>query len=175
MKKKPTAQINGANIVVSESGQSILELAVAVPFMLLLLAGSIDFGRYMYDGILIENAAKAGAQYGAQSPQQAAETPDPVTGATGMTRAAVADAQALGVNATSQSCSCGPSFPQTCSSPTPASPAPVATAPPITCPTDYVGTFVQVRVSNSTAFSPFINIGISIPTISRAATAQVAP
>lgn len=175
MKNLKTAQKKAEKIGRSESGQSIIEFAVAVPFMLLLLAGTIDFGRYMYDGILIENAAKAGAQYGAQSPEQAAETPNPLTGATGMTNAAVADAQPLGVNATSQFCSCGPSFPITCSSPTPASPSPVATAPAITCPTDYVGTFVQVRVSNQTAFKPFINIGISVPTISRSATVQVAP
>jgi Flp pilus assembly protein TadG len=50
----------------SESGQTLLELAFLVPILLLLLVGVIEVGRYAYLGILIGNAARAGAEFGMQ-------------------------------------------------------------------------------------------------------------
>lgn len=58
---------------VDDGGQSLLELAVATPFLLLLLAGCVDYGRFMYDGIQLGNAAKAGVAYGAQDPSTAVQ------------------------------------------------------------------------------------------------------
>jgi Flp pilus assembly protein TadG len=55
------------------SGQTVLELALLLPLLLLLLVGVIEIGRYAYFDILISNAARAGAQYGAQSLIQAAD------------------------------------------------------------------------------------------------------
>lgn len=75
-------------LAVDEGGQSLLELAVATPFLLLLLAGCIDYGRFMYDGIQLGNAAKAGVAYGAQNPNTAADTP-------GMINSATADASGV--------------------------------------------------------------------------------
>jgi Flp pilus assembly protein TadG len=37
-----------------------------LPFLLLLLLGVIEIGRYSYAGILVGNAARAGAAYGAE-------------------------------------------------------------------------------------------------------------
>lgn len=51
----------------SDSGQSILEVAIVAPVLVLLLAGTYDIGRYLYAGIEIANAARAGVQYGAQN------------------------------------------------------------------------------------------------------------
>lgn len=53
-----------------------------LPFLLVLLIGVIDFGRAYYDGIELENAARAGAQYGLINP----------TDTTGMVTAAKSDA-----------------------------------------------------------------------------------
>ena len=50
-----------------ERGQSLVELAFVVPLLLLLLVGIIEIGRFAYYSILVSNAARAGAQYGAQS------------------------------------------------------------------------------------------------------------
>jgi Flp pilus assembly protein TadG len=75
-------------LVRSESGAALVEFAVVAPVLLLLLLGLIDFGRYMYDGILAANAARAGAQYGAQTMITAANS-------AGMQNAAYADAQNL--------------------------------------------------------------------------------
>lgn len=49
------------------SGQSLLEVAFMLPFLLLLLLGVIEIGRYAYIGILVGNAARAGAAFGIQS------------------------------------------------------------------------------------------------------------
>ena len=58
----------------SESGQSIFELALLTPFLLALLVGAIELGRYAYISILVGNAARAGAAYGAQGLAQSADT-----------------------------------------------------------------------------------------------------
>jgi Flp pilus assembly protein TadG len=75
-------------LVRCESGTSLVEFAIVLPFLALLLIGLIDFGRYTYDGILAANAARAAVQYGAQNLQKAADVP-------GMRAAAVADAGSL--------------------------------------------------------------------------------
>jgi Flp pilus assembly protein TadG len=51
----------------SQSGQSLTELAILTPMLLLLCIGVIEVGRYAYISILVGNAARAGAGYGAQS------------------------------------------------------------------------------------------------------------
>lgn len=53
----------------SAAGQSLVEVALVTAFILLPLAvGVIDFGRYMHIAILVGNAARAGAAYGALAP-----------------------------------------------------------------------------------------------------------
>jgi Flp pilus assembly protein TadG len=51
----------------SSSGQSLLEVALLTPMLLALLLGAIEMGRYAYISILVGNAARAGAAYGAQN------------------------------------------------------------------------------------------------------------
>ncbi len=53
--------------LISESGQSLLELALLTPLLLLLVIGIVEMGRYAYLSILLGNAAESGALYGAQS------------------------------------------------------------------------------------------------------------
>jgi Flp pilus assembly protein TadG len=50
-----------------QRGQSIAEVALVTPLLLMLLVGTIEIGRYAYYGIEVANAARAGVQYGAQS------------------------------------------------------------------------------------------------------------
>jgi hypothetical protein len=59
---------------VRERGQSLVELAFVLPLLLLLLVGIIEIGRFAYYSILVANAARAGAQYGAQGLATAADT-----------------------------------------------------------------------------------------------------
>jgi Flp pilus assembly protein TadG len=58
---------NEPGILLSPSGQSLLEVALLTPILLALLLGAIELGRYAYFSILVGNAARAGAAYGAQN------------------------------------------------------------------------------------------------------------
>jgi Flp pilus assembly protein TadG len=65
-----------------ERGTSLVEMALLLPFLLLLLMVAVDFGRAYYMSIEVDNAARAAAQYGINSP----------TDLTGMQTAAANDA-----------------------------------------------------------------------------------
>jgi Flp pilus assembly protein TadG len=65
----------------SQSGQSLVEVALLTPLLLALLIGGIELGRYAYISILVGNAARAGAAYGAQSLPQSVDTADIKTAA----------------------------------------------------------------------------------------------
>lgn len=58
----------------SQSGGAALELAFVAPLLLLLLIGVADFGRAFYTSVTVSNAARAGAEYGAQGPQTSGDT-----------------------------------------------------------------------------------------------------
>ena len=51
----------------AECGQSVAEMALITPVLLLLLVGTIEIGGFASYGIEVSNAARAGVQYGAQS------------------------------------------------------------------------------------------------------------
>lgn len=57
----------------AQRGQTLLEVALLTPLLLLLLLGVIEMGRYAYISILVSNAAHAGAAYAAQSLPQSAD------------------------------------------------------------------------------------------------------
>jgi Flp pilus assembly protein TadG len=57
----------------SQSGQALLEAALVTPLLLLMLVGTVELGRYAYLGILVGNAARAGAAYGAQGLAQSGD------------------------------------------------------------------------------------------------------
>jgi hypothetical protein len=54
---------------IGRRGQSLVELAVVLPVLLLLLGGAIDLGRAFFARTAIENAAKEGAFFGATRPE----------------------------------------------------------------------------------------------------------
>ena len=58
----------------AQAGQALLEVALVTPLLLLLALGIIEIGRYAYYSILVADAARAGAQYGAQNLATAADT-----------------------------------------------------------------------------------------------------
>jgi Flp pilus assembly protein TadG len=80
-------------------GQTVVEVALLLPLLLLLLVGVIEIGRYAYFDILISNAARAGAQYGAQSLIQAADV-------AGIRTAAQNDGLAAMTITATQQCGC---------------------------------------------------------------------
>jgi Flp pilus assembly protein TadG len=104
-----------------------VELAVVLPFLLLLLLGAIDFGRAYYLSIEVANAARAGVQYGVRNPADFA----------GMQSAAKSDAVDIpSLDATAASgceCSDGSNSASPCANP------PACTGNPVD--------FVEVRTS----------------------------
>lgn len=81
--------------------QSAVEFAIVAPVLILILLATADFGRVFFVAIALNSAARAGTQYGIQSPANAADT-------TGMIQAAENDASNIsGVTATaSEYCEC---------------------------------------------------------------------
>jgi Flp pilus assembly protein TadG len=56
----------------TRSGQGIVELALALPLLLLLMLGTIDIGRVFFDYVQLRNAVREGAGYGARVPTDTA-------------------------------------------------------------------------------------------------------
>jgi len=59
----------------NDEGQAVIELAIAMPLLILLFLGGVEFGRLCYVGIEVTNAAQAGAAYGAQNHALASDVP----------------------------------------------------------------------------------------------------
>src|ERR1039458_3408905 len=57
----------------AESGQTLLEFAMMLPFMLLLLLGIAEIGRAAFISITVTNAATTGAEYGSQNAATASD------------------------------------------------------------------------------------------------------
>ena len=55
-------------------GSAAVELATVLPVLTLLVIGVADFGRVHFTAITVANAAKAGAQFGAQSTVTSSDT-----------------------------------------------------------------------------------------------------
>lgn len=52
----------------SERGQSLVELAVSLPIIILLLIGTVDFGMAIFSYSILRDAAQEGAFYGSFNP-----------------------------------------------------------------------------------------------------------
>ncbi len=68
-----------------ERGQSLVELALVLPLLMLVILGAIDFGRVFYASMTVAGAARNGAQYASENP----------TDTTGIQSAALDDAGSL--------------------------------------------------------------------------------
>ncbi len=113
-----------------QTGQSIAEVALVIPMLLLLLIGTIELGRFAYYGIEVANAARAGVQYAAQS---LADSKDIV----GIQRAAQNDAPNVSdLDVTSRDlCACS------------SSPASYVGCPARNCAPGHAVVFVEVNTS----------------------------
>lgn len=57
----------------SEKGQSLVEVAISLPIILLILLGTIDFGMALFSYSILRDAAQEGALYGSFNPANDAE------------------------------------------------------------------------------------------------------
>lgn len=57
-----------------EAGQSLVELAIAMPLLIAMLFGAVELGTVTFEAIELTSAARAAVQYGAQTPITAADS-----------------------------------------------------------------------------------------------------
>ena len=99
----------GSPALARTRGSAALEFALTAPFLLLVLAGTMEFCRLFYTGAAVNGASRAGAQYGIQSVSNSQDL-------AGMEQAARNDAPGTtGLVATaSRFCTCSNGSPVTC-------------------------------------------------------------
>jgi Flp pilus assembly protein TadG len=141
-----------------EEGQALVETALSMSLLLLLMLGAVEFGSMAYSAIAVENAARAAAQYGAQTHYTA-------TDSTGMQQKAKNEyptPSALTLTS-SYSCSCaGTGTSAVCANNS-------VTAPE--CPNSYME--VNLTVQTQVSYTPVIHIpGLSGPFQLRGAAKQ---
>lgn len=151
-----------------DEGGALVELAVALPILVVILAGTVDFARVFYLSMSLTNAARAGAQYGGYSVEHSIET-----GSVGM-KAAAATTNVPGGLATSDvaaGCTavCANPGGTTFTAPTPNTCSGTCTS------SDHL--VMTVTVTATKTFSTLMGVLPGIPspmTITRAATMRVA-
>ena len=94
-------------------GGAILELAIALPLLIVICIGVMDFGRVYFTSVAVSNAARAGAEWGITYPQS---TPFQTAQQISFAQLDGAEAGAIAVTASTE-CKCGATT-VTCSSTT---------------------------------------------------------
>jgi Flp pilus assembly protein TadG len=59
---------------IGERGASLVELVVALPLLVIVLIGTVDFARVFYSAIEVTEAARAAAQFGATNESNSTNT-----------------------------------------------------------------------------------------------------
>lgn len=141
-----------------QSGQALVELAIALPVLLLILLGGLELARICYAAIEVTNAARAAAQYAVLN-GGAFRNSDPLSSgldSTGMMKAAQADAYDVNtiLNAPLNWSSGYPNY--TCSCSGAGTPVCVKTLPPSGCTNSNVVETVYVQMN--TTFDPLFYI-----------------
>lgn len=77
--KTPTHAFESSEKKRRRRGQSMVELALGLPLLLLLLLGTIDVGRAFFGAVQLRNAVREGAGYGAHFPTDTAGMTSRVT------------------------------------------------------------------------------------------------
>ena len=135
----------------ADEGTSLVEFALIAPFLVLLLIGLVEGGRYTAFAIQVSNAARAGAAYGARDGYS--------SDIVGMQNAATNDGQLSQITATAtNSCTCADGTASDCSQ--------------TSCSASHVIVYVHVKTSGTfNSLFDYPGIGSSVP-ISDTATMQ---
>lgn len=136
-----------ARMRLGDSGVAAVEMALATPILLLMVTGSFDFGRILYQEHRLEAAARAGTQYAMQSTTAQTDTSNIIAAVR-----ADANDSANALTVASSVCTC-PNGTTVCSTSADCSGSTVA------------GTYVKVSVSMSYSTLvryPFVTSPISL-------------
>jgi len=147
----------------SDRGSALVELAVSLPLLVVILAGTVDFARVFYASVSLTNAARAGAMWGASKVSRSAPSEYPTIEAK-----AVSATNLTGVTAqATRLCMCATDS----GTFSPTSPANDCDA---TCSGGHI--VMTVTVTTSKTFTTLMNILPGVPNsipLSRAATLRV--
>jgi Flp pilus assembly protein TadG len=146
---------NRLDLFRNENGASLVELALIFPLFVLLMLGSVDFGRAYYLAIEVAGAAQAAAVFGSKNPADTA----------GMKVAAQDDAPNvpnLTVTTPTYGCECadGSSYSASC------------TTTPTTCPNN-IGVVYRVNVTVSATYTPIVKLPAVGSTMTFTSTASM--
>src|ERR1041385_9250369 len=95
-------RMNRKSLRKDETGTALIELAIMLPFLMLLVFGAIDFSRVFYASVELGNAVTAGAEYGARTTSTATDT----SGMAAMVTADAANLSGVVVNSPSPASYC---------------------------------------------------------------------
>jgi len=142
-------------------GQALVETAFSMSLLVLMMLGSVEFGRLAYAALEVSNAAKAAAQYGAQNDATALNQAGMLKAAQNefLTPSAVSLVLPSGSNG--YTCSCVNNSGTTTS----VSTSSCITNNSLTAPICSSGSYLQVtiQVQTQTTFDPLIHI-VGLPT-----------
>jgi Flp pilus assembly protein TadG len=127
-----------------QDGQSLVELALAMPLLIALLFGAVELGTVTFEAIELTNSARAAVQYGAQTPITAVDS-------SGILAAAKQDALDLSTSSGASNFAAKVSSSCTCSN---GSVAAACTIP--SCPTSQLEQVLTVQTSAT--FTPLIHV-----------------
>lgn len=134
----------------AEEGGALVELVLVLPVLLLVFVGAIDFARVFYVSQDLNNAARAGAQYGSHTPGRTTDT-------AGMIAAATTATGTPGISASaSRSCQCATDA--GAFSPTAGGPNNCTSPQATSCPGQHL--VVTVTVTTSKTFSTIMAFGL---------------
>lgn len=147
-----------------ERGAALVEIAITLPLLLVVLVGTIDFGRAFRTAMIVINAARAGAQFGAQTPINSGNTAEMIATADGVL---AANGLASGPATTAtRLCLCADDSGQYTAT------SPVNTCSTTACATGHLAVTVTVSVSRTfSMITPIPGLPDSV-TITRGATAR---
>ncbi|HEY1580988.1 MAG TPA: TadE/TadG family type IV pilus assembly protein [Terracidiphilus sp.] len=128
----------------NEVGQSLVELALAMPLLIALLFGAVELATVTFEGIELTNSARAAVQYGAQTPVTAADT-------SGILAAAKQDAFDLSTSSSASNFTAAVSSSCMCSNGSAAASCAISS-----CPSSQLEQVLTVQTSAT--FTPMIHI-----------------
>lgn len=151
----------------SERGSALVELAVALPILILLLVGVGDFARVFYSAMELTAAARAGAQWGGMSLSNAANA------GTMQSKAVAAAPNLTGVTAAAAvRCKCANDTGSTFTNTTPSvNNCTAVTA--VSCPTAGTHRVLWVEVTATQQFQTTINYPVIPHTVSLSRTSTM--
>lgn len=137
-----------------EDGQAIVETAFSMSLLVLILLGAVEFGRLAFAAIEVNNAAKAAAQYGAQTHATALDLATMQTVAQNEYFQSSALSLVSPTTTSGYACSCADTGASvTCTNNSITSPS---------CPGSYV--VVTITVQTRASFNPIVHVaGLSGP------------